>query len=229
MSFQAPQSKQPDNVARMFDGVAPRYDLMNRLLSLGQDAYWRRATARALDVKPGERVLDLAAGTGTSSEPLIRSGAQVLAIDRSAGMVQIGRRRQPDVGFAVGDGAALPFVDQSFDAVTISFGLRNMADPKVVLAELARVTKPGGKVVICEFSTPVLPWLRALYRLWLLRVMPVIARLSANPDSYQYLAQSIIDWPPQSVVAQWLLRTGWHSVAYKNLTGGIVALHRGTR
>ena len=229
MSFQAPQSKQPDDVARMFDGVAPRYDLMNRLLSLGQDAYWRRATTSALDIKPGQRILDLAAGTGTSSAPLVQSGAQVVAVDRSPGMVRIGQQRQPSVSFAVGDGAALPFEDQTFDAVTVSFGLRNMPDPQNVLAELARVTKPGGRLVICEFSTPRASWLHALYRIWLLHVMPIIARFSANPDSYQYLAQSIIDWPPQEVVARWLQHSGWHAVAYKNLTGGIVALHRGTR
>ena len=229
MISQEPADKRPAVVARMFDGTAARYDLMNALLSLGQDAWWRRATTAALAVRPGERVLDLAAGTGTSSAPLQRAGGQVWALDRSPGMVQVGRRRQPGIDFVVGDGAALPFGDQVFDAVTVSFGLRNMPSPVAVLRELARVTKPGGRLVVCEFSTPVPKWLRAAYRLWLGRVMPLAARLSSNPASYHYLAESILAWPPQGVVAGWLREAGWHDVAYKNLTGGIVALHRGRR
>lgn len=225
----ATADKRPAEVARMFDDVAPRYDLMNDLLSLGQDARWRRAATAALAVRPGERVLDLAAGTGTSTEPLVRAGAQVFGLDRSEGMVEVGRHRHPEVTFAVGDALALPFADEAFDAVTVSFGLRNMPSPLDVLGELARVTKPGGRLVVCEFSTPTAAWLRWAYRWWLRRVMPVAAKLSSNPLGYSYLAQSIMSWPSQTIVADWLTAAGWRGVAYKNLSGGIVALHQGWR
>jgi len=213
----------------MFDGVAPSYDLMNALLSLGQDAHWRQATTAALDAKPGERVLDLAAGTGASSLPLVRAGARVFAVDRSTGMVAEGRHRHPGIAYIVGDGEALPFADATFDAATVSFGLRNMTHPVAVLRELARVTAPGGRLVICEFSTPGPLWLRAVYYGWLRLVIPLESLLSANPASYIYLAQSILDWPSQRMVAGWLREAGWTQVAHRNLSGGIVALHRGRR
>ena len=224
-----PSEKRPAAVARMFDSVAPRYDIMNDLLSLWQDASWRRTTAKALSVQPHERVLDVAAGTGTSAAPLIEAGAEVYALDRSPGMVRLGRANQPDVTFVVGDAAALPFADAMFDAVTISFGLRNMPHPGAVLAELARVTRPGGRLVVCEFSTPRWGWLRLAHDVWLNRVMPVAARLSTHPQSYRYLAESIATWPGPDVVAGWLDAAGWRGVEVKRLTGGIVALHRGTR
>jgi len=230
---EATAAKRPVEVARMFDFVAPRYDLMNALLSAGHDAHWRRATTSALAVRSGERVLDLAAGTGTSTVPLCKAGGQVWALDRSVGMVIVGRKRLANcahnINFTVGDAAALPFADDMFDAVTVSFGLRNMPAPVEVLRQLARVTKPGGRIVICEFSTPVPALLRSAYRTWLGRVMPLAAQLSSHPASYRYLAQSILDWPPQTTVADWMAEAGWKSVAYKNLTGGIVALHKGWR
>ena len=229
MNFRSSPAKHPADVAMMFDSVAPRYDLMNALMSLGQDAHWRRATTAALDVQPGELVLDLAAGTGTSAAPLVQAGADVCCLDRSLGMVEIGRSRLPEACFVVGDGQALPFADGVFDAVTVSFGLRNMPHPVQVLRELARVTAIGGRLVVCEFSTPVPLWLRAAYYGWLRLVIPIASIFSANPASYVYLAQSILDWPSQSVVASWLRDAGWHSVEHRNLTGGIVALHRGVR
>jgi len=213
----------------MFDSVAPRYDFINTLLSMHQDVHWRRATTEALNPSQGERVLDLAAGTGTSSWPLIEAGADVWSLDRSPGMVTVGQQRQPDIVFAVGDAHALPFANQAFDAVTISFGLRNMPHPVAVLRELHRVTTKGGRLVVCEFSTPVRLWLKALYAIWLRIVVPIASNFSHNPDSYLYLAQSILDWPNQKTVNAWLREAGWHHVAHRNLTGGIVALHRGTR
>ena len=229
VNFEASSSKKPAEVARMFDYVAPSYDLMNDLLSIGQDAHWRAATTAALDVKPGERVLDLAAGTGASSAPLVQAGADVWSLDRSEGMVAVGRARHPEIVFAVGDGETLPFADGSFDAVTVSFGLRNMTHPVAVLRELARVTAEGGRLVICEFSTPTRLWLRAAYYGWLRLVIPIASIISRNPASYHYLAQSILEWPNQRVVAGWLRSAGWHDVAFRNLSGGIVALHRGRR
>jgi len=221
--------KRPATVARMFDSVAPRYDVMNDLLSLWQDASWRRATAKALGVRGDERVLDVAAGTGTSAAPLAATGADVYALDRSRGMVKLGRLNQPAVTFVVGDAAALPFADASFDAVTVSFGLRNMPHPEAVLAELARVTRSGGRLVVCEFSTPRRGLLRLAHSIWLNHVMPFAARFSTHPASYRYLAESIATWPGPDVVARWLEGAGWHSVEVKPLTGGIVALHRGWR
>lgn len=226
---EATTAKEPHEVARMFDHVAPRYDLMNALLSLGQSGRWRRATTAALAARPGELVLDVAAGTGTSTQELARSGAQVLAVDRSKGMIDIGHRDHPEIPFLVGEAGELPFADAAFDAVTISFGLRNMPDPVAVLRELARVTKSGGRLVVCEFSTPSAGWLRLAHRTWLQKFMPLGASLSSSPVSYRYLAQSILDWPSQAVVTDWMQQAGWRDVAYKNLTGGVVALHLGRR
>ena len=144
--------KQPHDVATMFDGIARRYDVTNDVMSLGQDRAWRAATLRALEVGPGDRVLDLAAGTGTSSEPLADRGVHVVPCDLSLGMLGVGKRRRPDLGFVAGDATRLPFADESFDAVTISFGLRNVVDTERALTEMLRVTRPGGRLVVCEFS-----------------------------------------------------------------------------
>jgi len=210
----------------MFDAVAPLYDRLNAVLSLGIDQSWRRATRTALDLRPGERVLDLAAGTGTSAAPLAATGAFVVAVDRSAGMVRLGRRRFPNLTFVGADAERLPFADASFDAATISFGLRNVQHPLIALRELCRVVRPGGRLVICEFSTPAHPGLRAIYRVWLHTVVPRLAHLGNAPDGYRYLAESIAAWPDQTGVAAMAVRAGWTDVAYRNLSGGIVALHR---
>ena len=221
--------KLPHEVAAMFDEVAARYDRTNDVLSLGLDRAWRREVQRALDLRPGERLLDLAAGTGTSSEPFADAGVQTVPCDFSLGMLRVGRARRPDLGFVAGDATKLPFADDSFDAVTISFGLRNVADVPAALAELRRVTRHGGRMLICEFSHPAWgPW-RVFYKELWLRLLPVVARrTSSSPDSYVYLAESIRAWPDQRGLAKQISAAGWSKVAYRNLTGGIVALHRAT-
>jgi demethylmenaquinone methyltransferase / 2-methoxy-6-polyprenyl-1,4-benzoquinol methylase len=223
-------NKQPEQVAAMFDDVAAKYDLTNDILSAGNAALWRVATVRAIDPQPGEKVLDIAAGTGTSSQAIAKKGAEVTALDLSAGMIKVGRERHPDITFVEGDAEHLPFDDDTFDAVTISFGLRNVNDPMQALTEMVRVLKPGGRVVICEFSTPPLAALRFGYNAYLKRLLPGIAKLaSSNPAAYRYLAESIEAWPEQQVLNQWLRGAGFTMVAYRNLTAGIVALHRGRK
>jgi demethylmenaquinone methyltransferase/2-methoxy-6-polyprenyl-1,4-benzoquinol methylase len=217
----------------MFDQVSTHYDRTNTMLSVGNDVLWRAATVRAVDPRAGDRVLDLAAGTGTSSAALAGTGATVVAADFSPGMIEVGRQRHagnPNIEFVVADGMNLPFDDNEFDAVTISFGLRNIVDPRVALAELYRVTKPGGRIVICEFSTPPAKLVRFGYNSYLARVMPILVKLaSSNAEAYDYLADSIEDWPEQKILARWMRDVGFRRVAYRNLTLGVVALHRGIK
>lgn len=220
--------KDPDDVSAMFDDVAARYDLTNALLSMGTSSLWRIATVRALGISAGDRVLDIAAGTGTSSAAIARAGARVTALDFSPGMVAVGRKRHPEIDFVEGDAEQLPFDDASFEAVTISFGLRNINDPHRALAEMRRVLVPGGRVVICEFTTPPNALVRGAYGFYLDKVMPGIAGLaSSNPEAYTYLMQSIHDWPAQGIVSGWMRDAGFVDVGYRNLTAGVVALHRG--
>ncbi|WP_341393267.1 demethylmenaquinone methyltransferase [Arthrobacter sp. G119Y2] len=222
--------KRPDEVAAMFDDVAPKYDVVNDVLSLGQTRRWRRIVVDAVGASPGQRVLDLAAGTGTSSEPYADAGINVVACDFSLGMLKVGKRRRPDIDFVAGDATNLPFEDNSFDASTISFGLRNVNEPKKALAEMLRVTKPGGRLVIAEFSAPTVPVWRTMYTEYLMRALPPIARkVASNPDAYVYLAESIRAWPNQDELAAWVAESGWTDVAYRNLTGGIVAIHRAVK
>ncbi|MGI6878732.1 class I SAM-dependent methyltransferase [Microbacterium sp. gxy059] len=214
----------------MFDLVARRYDLTNVAMTFGLDALWRRATTRAVAPRPGERILDLAAGTCRSSASLADSGAQVVAADFSPGMLAEGKRRYGDhrgLSFVEADATDLPFVDGEFDAVTMSYGLRNVNDPKRALAELLRVTKPGGRIVVNEFSTPPNPAFRTLYRFYNDHVLPRVARLvGSNGEAYDYLNESIREWPDQRALAAWMREAGWTDVAYRNLSLGIVALHR---
>lgn len=214
----------------MFDEVARHYDRTNDLLSMGNSLMWRVATVRAIAPLTGERILDIAAGTGTSSAAIARSGAEVTALDFSPGMIEVGRKKHADVEFVEGDATALPFADNSFDAVTISFGLRNIQDAKAALVEMHRVLKPGGRVVICEFSKPPRAIFRAGYGAYMKYVMPaVVGAASSNPGAYRYLAQSIADWPDQQTLSQWIRGAGFTRVAYRNLTAGVVAMHRGRK
>jgi demethylmenaquinone methyltransferase/2-methoxy-6-polyprenyl-1,4-benzoquinol methylase len=216
--------KDPHEVASMFDAVARRYDLTNTVLSLGQDRFWRRATRSALRIGPGDRVLDLAAGTAVSTVELARSGAWCVACDFSVGMLEAGAQR--DVPKVAGDATKLPFGDAVFDAVTISFGLRNVVDTIAGLREMARVTRPGGRLVVCEFSTPTVPVFARVYKEYLMRALPAMAGVvSSDPESYQYLAESIRAWPDQTGLARRIGEAGWTGVRWRNLTGGIVALH----
>nr|WP_221447077.1 demethylmenaquinone methyltransferase [Microbacterium thalassium] len=225
--------KDPAAVSGMFDEVAEGYDRTNTVLSMGNDRLWRVATTRAVDPRPGQRILDLAAGTGASSVSLARSGAEVVAADFSQGMIREGRRRHgdiPNLSFVQADATALPFADDEFDTVTMSFGLRNVIDPRKALRELLRVTKPGGRIVVCEFSHPPSPAFNGLYRFYNDRVLPAVARaVSSNAEAYDYLNESIKDWPDQRKLAEWIREAGWIGVAHRNLTWGIVALHRATK
>jgi demethylmenaquinone methyltransferase / 2-methoxy-6-polyprenyl-1,4-benzoquinol methylase len=227
--------KAPGEVAAMFDDVAPRYDLTNSVLSVGQDRRWRRAVADAVALRTGEVALDLAAGTATSSAVLARWGGRVVACDFSLGMLRAGARRRggADVGrvaLVAGDALRLPFADAAFDAVTISFGLRNVADTTQALAELLRVTRPGGRLVVCEFSHPTWAPFRRVYLEYLMRALPAAATaVSTSPDAYVYLAESIRAWPDQAELARTVESVGWRSVSWRDLSGGIVALHRARR
>ena len=219
--------KRRGDMAAMFDRVAARYDLVNDVLSMGQDRAWRRRTVEAVDPRPGQRILDLAAGTGTSSEPFASAGATVVPTDLSLGMLEVGKRRRPALSFVAADALDLPYADAAFDAVTISFGLRNVEDPAAALHELHRVTRPGGTLVICEFSTPTWAPFRILYLNYLVAALPRIARLiSSNPSAYEYLAESIQAWPDQPGLAAVIGEAGWQDVEWRNLSGGVVALHR---
>lgn len=217
----------------MFDEVAAGYDRTNTVLSLGNDQLWRIATTRAVAPKRGQRILDLAAGTGASSVSFARSGADVVAADFSPGMIAEGRRRHgtmPNLTFVEADATALPFGDGEFDAVTMSFGLRNVNDPKKALAELLRVTKPGGRLVVCEFSHPPSRVFNGFYRFYNDRILPVVARtVSSNAEAYDYLNESIKDWPDQRTLSAWIRRAGWTDVAHRDLSFGIVALHRAVK
>jgi demethylmenaquinone methyltransferase/2-methoxy-6-polyprenyl-1,4-benzoquinol methylase len=218
--------KSPKDVAAMFDQVAKRYDVLNDLLSLGRTKAWRKVVVSTIAPRPGMRILDCAAGTGSSTAPLAAAGASAFASDFSLGMLEAGARRERELPFIAADNLALPFADNAFDVVTISFGLRNVANTKSALEEAHRVCAPGGRLVVCEFSHPTNRLFRTIYFRYLMRVLPPLARaFSSNPDAYTYLAESIEAWPNQSALAEIISQAGWSSVAWQNRTGGIVAIH----
>ncbi|MEV6150860.1 demethylmenaquinone methyltransferase [Nonomuraea sp. NPDC052129] len=227
--------KQPDQVAAMFDRTARRYDLVNDVISLGQVRFWRKAVAAAVDAGPGEIVLDLGAGTGTSTDAFTTLGARAIASDFSLGMLRTGVRRHGGnalsgngVPFIAGDALRLPFADDAFDAVTISVALRNVHDTSQALREMLRVTRPGGRLVILEFSHVKVNAFDLVYREYLMKLLPRVATVfGSNDDSYAYLAESIRDWPDQPTLARTIQEAGWQRVAWRNLTMGIVAIHRG--
>jgi demethylmenaquinone methyltransferase / 2-methoxy-6-polyprenyl-1,4-benzoquinol methylase len=220
-------AKKPAEVAAMFDEVAPTYDLTNTLLSFGQDRSWRKKVEKAVDPRVGQSILDLAAGTGASSVSFLKDGVRVVAGDFSEGMLAVGRKRHPEIEFVFADATKLPFKAAEFDATTISFGLRNVVDVEKALAEMFRVTKPGGRIVICEFSKPVSA-LRPFYNFYLGKLLPGFSGLfSKTPEAYSYLAESILAWPNQVELAAKVSAAGFERVSFKNLTLGIVALHIG--
>jgi len=221
-------NKDPDDVSKMFDDVAHRYDFLNDLLSLGRTKAWRRFVTAIISPKPGMKILDIAAGTGSSSKPLVDKGADVIALDFSEGMLAAGRKRHKDIKFQQGDALNLPFAENRFDVTTISFGLRNTSDTTAALKDALRVTKKGGRIVVCEFSHPTNKVFRFIYLKYLMRALPVIAkRISKNPAAYIYLAESIQAWPNQSSLAQVMRQAGWETVSWQDLTFGIVAVHIG--
>jgi demethylmenaquinone methyltransferase/2-methoxy-6-polyprenyl-1,4-benzoquinol methylase len=223
-------TKEPHEVAAMFDAVAERYDLTNDVLAAGQTRVWRRAVGRAVAAQPDDRILDLAAGTGSSSLPFAAAGAFVVPCDFSLGMLRVGKREHPDLSFVAGDALGLPFADATFDTVTISFGLRNVTDVDAALREMARVTRTGGRLIVCEFSQPTWGPLRTAYSGYLMRALPAVARrVSSNPDAYVYLAESIRAWPDQPALAARIATAGWTDVSWSDLTYGVVAVHRARR
>ncbi len=212
----------------MFDAVGEKYDLTNTLMTGGLDGYWRRRITARLAPQAGEKVLDLAAGTAISTVDLASRGAWCVACDFSQGMLAAGRDR--DVPKVCGDGMFLPFADETFDCVTITWGLRNIADPAQALREMLRVTKPGGRLLVAEFSHPVNPLLRTIYMEYIMAALPAIARAaSSNPDAYVYLAESIRAWPNQEELADVISEAGWSEVGWQNLTFGIAAMHSGIK
>jgi demethylmenaquinone methyltransferase/2-methoxy-6-polyprenyl-1,4-benzoquinol methylase len=218
-------------VQRMFDRVAPRYDLANALFSAGLDRHWRNVTVAAVDPRPGMVVLDVAGGTGALAAPLAARGAHVVVADLSYEMVRVGTARvRGDIAWTVADALRLPFADASVDAVTIAFGLRNLNDTRAGLVELRRVVRPGGQLAVLEFSRPTNRAIAHTYQRYLLGVLPRVAHVAtSDPGAYGYLARSIMAWPDQPALAATIADAGWGAVRWKNLTGGIVALHHAVR
>ena len=221
----------------MFAGIAGRYDLLNHLLSGNTDRRWRRLVAEELrpSLQEGARVLDVACGTGDLSLTLSAAGrAQVVGVDFCRPMLEIARAKAEEhksgVPFVEGDALRLPFADEAFDVVTIAFGLRNLSSVEEGLRELLRVLKPGGRVAVLEFSSPVVPGFRALFQFYFTRVLPRVGGLvSGSRGAYEYLPDSVSKFPDQKRLAALMRDTGFAAVGYKNLTGGVAALHTGTR
>src|SRR5699024_9275090 len=224
-------------VGAVFDSVADNYDLMNDLMSMGIHRAWKKFTIALAAHRRCERVLDLARGTGDLAAGFARRvgpHGRVLISDINAAMLSNGRDRMADRGLVAGvdyclaNAEKLPFADDSFDCVTIGFGLRNVTDKQAALNEMARVTRPGGRTIILEFSKPQVPGLSKLYDLYSFAVLPRLGRVVADDEaSYQYLAESIRMHPDQDALAEMMRTAGFKRCGYHNLTGGIVAVHRG--
>ncbi len=233
-----PESEKASRVGEVFHSVASRYDVMNDLMSMGIHRIWKRYTLERTGVRPGMKILDLAGGTGDLAgafAPRVGPKGQIVVCDINASMLEAGRDRMLDEGhvgnldFVQADAEQLPYPDDYFDRVTIAFGLRNVTRKERALAEMRRVIKPGGRVLVLEFSQPVAP-LRPIYDVYSFKMLPLMGQLVANDaDSYRYLAESIRMHPDQETLAGMMRDAGLERVEYDNLTGGIVALHRGTK
>ncbi|MBR5951213.1 MAG: bifunctional demethylmenaquinone methyltransferase/2-methoxy-6-polyprenyl-1,4-benzoquinol methylase UbiE [Actinomycetaceae bacterium] len=230
MEVRANLSKEAEDVAQMFDEVSSRYDITNTVLTFGQVFMWRAAVTRAIGVRPGMKILDLACGTGASTASFAKAGADVIGCDFSEGMIREGLRRRPHLNLIQGDAMDLPFEDESFDVVTMSYGLRNVQDPMKALEEMYRVVRPGGKLVISEFSTPVSQPMNFLYRFYITRVLPAISKVvSSDGAAYEYLHESILDWPDKNELGFMIKEAGWSDVQWRSLSFGTVAIHRAVR
>jgi demethylmenaquinone methyltransferase/2-methoxy-6-polyprenyl-1,4-benzoquinol methylase len=225
-------------VREMFAGIAARYDLLNHLLSGNTDQRWRRLVARGLQdalAREGALALDVACGTGDLSLAIAHeTGARVIGTDFCRPMLEIASRKSAEraalIPFVEGDALRLPFADRSFDAVSIAFGLRNLSSVEGGLKELRRVLKPGGRCAVLEFSSPVVPGFRALFQFYFRRVLPRIGGIiSGSRRAYEYLPDSVARFPDQKHLARLMRGAGFEQVEYRNLTGGIAALHTGAR
>jgi len=214
-----------ESVERMFDRIAPVYDLMNRVMTAGLDQRWRRATVKAV-VRPGDHVLDAACGTGDLAIIAAKAGATVTGLDFSERMLERARRKAPELDWVRGDLLALPFAEASFDAATVGFGVRNVADLAGAIAELRRVVRPGGRLAILEITRPRGP-LRVFYWLWFDRIVPLLGKVLPGGEAYTYLPASVRRFPgPDELAAQ---MAGFSDVQYRLFAGGIVALHTAVR
>ena len=223
-------------IQNMFTAIAPRYDFLNRLLSIGQDKYWRKVTVDTLAPGPNERILDIATGTGDMLLEIASriDTKQIFGIDFSRRMLDLGRTKvmkkgyDRAVSFLIGSGECLPFADKSFDGAVCAFGIRNFSDARLGLIEFYRILKPGGRAVILEFSMPTNPALSHVYNWYFNLILPIIGSLvSKHNDAYNYLPESIIDFPDPKFFASWIEDAGFKKVSFFNLSLGIVSIYRG--
>lgn len=234
---QVPVEEKKQRVADVFDAVAQHYDVMNDIMSFGAHRLWKKIAIDLCGVRPGQKILDLAAGTCDLTQrfsQLTGTTGQVVATDINATMLTTGRDRllnngiHGNVYFTRANAEALPFIENNFDCAAIAFGLRNVTDKQAALSSLYRVIKPGGKLLILEFSTPVNSGLSKIYDIYSFKILPVMGRLIANQEeSYRYLAESIRMHPDQSTLIGMMVKAGFERCIYNNLAGGIVAIHQG--
>ncbi len=227
-----PVAEKAQRVRAVFDSVAERYDLMNDLMSAGVHRLWKRAFVHEARPRAGEAFLDLAGGTGDIAFALDDSGARVRVCDINEAMLRQGRARAltRHLDWVAGDAMALPFASAKFDAATIAFGLRNVTDPDAALREIRRVLKPGGRFLCLEFSRVALPALDKLYDAYSFSILPRLGQwVAGDADSYRYLAESIRRFPPQAELARRMAQAGFSRPRWRNLSGGIVAIHSGWR
>jgi len=236
---EVPVDKKVDHVADVFHSVASKYDIMNDLMSGGIHRIWKKYTIECSGVRPGSRVLDIAGGTGDLTlafSKLVGRNGQVILADINSSMLTVGRDRLIDKGvgtqvqYCQANAECLPFPDDYFDCITIAFGLRNVTDKDAAIRSMLRVLKPGGKLLILEFSKPIYPWLEKIYDAYSFKALPFMGKIITNdPDSYRYLAESIRMHPDQETLKGMMDDAGFSNTSYDNLTGGIVALHKGIK
>jgi len=239
MSVVDHKERDPEKVERMFSAIAARYDLLNHLLSLGLDIGWRKRVAKETGRISCQRILDVCTGTGDTAIQLSKywkGSVCIEGLDFSRELLEIGKRKvkkgrlEDKITFSEGNAEHLPFQDGRFDAVTITFGLRNISDRMKALREFYRVTRPGGRFICLEFSQPKTPFFAKSYSLYLMKFVPIVSRiLGSDPGAYQYLGKTIKEFPSPAELIDLISRAGWKEVSYQKLAGGIVAIHRGTK